>query len=233
MLNKRHTQQAAFHCSPKVTQQESAFLCLQLWALGQSGELQLLNMFAQTASPVQSITLHPSKQSILMAVTDGTISLWQLDTLGELYRYKHEGCVEGLSFTDTDDFYFFSGPQVWHEHYGNLTGTFYKRLQQTWLAVAVNMLSPLTCMTQKQAYFEAPAISPSMLHHCLCKQHLLQSCMVLQDMCLSKTAVLPLRWSLSAGVCHASAAPVHNLPQLQLPAPPARPVGRQLTTHEL
>lgn len=174
MLNKRHTQQAAFHCSPKVTQQESAFLCLQLWALGQSGELQLLNMFAQTASPVQSITLHPSKQSILMAVTDGTISLWQLDTLGELYRYKHEGCVEGLSFTDTDDFYFFSGPQVWHEHYCNLTGTFYKRLQQTWLAVAVNMLSPLTCMTQKQAYFEAPAISPSMLHHCLCKQHLLQ-----------------------------------------------------------
>ncbi len=48
-----------------------------------------------------------------MAVTDGTISLWQLDTLGELYRYKHEGRVEGLSFTDTDDFYFFSGPQVW------------------------------------------------------------------------------------------------------------------------
>lgn len=85
---------------------------MQLWALGQSGELQLLNTFAQTASPVQSITLHPSQQSILMALTDGTISLWHLDTLGELYRYKHEGHVEGLSFTDTDDFYFFSGQQV-------------------------------------------------------------------------------------------------------------------------
>ena len=110
-------------CGQHWLSEEFAFLCLQLWALGQSGELQLLNMFAQTASPVQSITLHPSKQSILMAVTDGTISLWQLDTLGELYRYKHEGRVEGLSFTDTDDFYFFSGPQVWHEHYCNLTGT--------------------------------------------------------------------------------------------------------------
>ncbi|KAL0051218.1 hypothetical protein WJX82_003945 [Trebouxia sp. C0006] len=96
----------------------------KLWALGQSGELQLLNMFAQTASPVQSITLHPSKQSILVAVTDGTISLWQLDTLGELYRYKHEGCVEGLSFTDTDDFYFFSGPQVCAMHLQHLFTTF-------------------------------------------------------------------------------------------------------------
>ncbi len=47
-----------------------------------------------------------------MASADGTISLWQLDTLGELYRYKHEGPVEGLTFTATDDFYFFSGPQV-------------------------------------------------------------------------------------------------------------------------
>lgn len=71
-------------------------------------------MFAQTASPVQSITLHPNKQSVLMAVADGTISLWQLDTLGELYRYKHDGPVDGLSFTDTDDFYFHSGPQVSH-----------------------------------------------------------------------------------------------------------------------
>ncbi|DBA99981.1 TPA: hypothetical protein ACH3X1_013852 [Trebouxia sp. C0004] len=96
----------------------------KLWALGQSGELQLLNTFAQTASPVQCITLHPSKQSILMAVTDGTISLWQLDTLGELYRYKHEGRVEGLSFTDTDDFCFFSGPQVCAMHLQHLFTTF-------------------------------------------------------------------------------------------------------------
>ncbi|KAA6429678.1 MAG: hypothetical protein FRX49_00112 [Trebouxia sp. A1-2] len=96
----------------------------KLWALGQNGELQLLNMFAQTASPVQSITLHPSKQSILMAVTDGTISLWQLDTLGELYRYKHEGRVEGLTFTDADDFYFFSGPQVCAMHLQHLFTTF-------------------------------------------------------------------------------------------------------------
>ena len=86
--------------------------CVQLWALGQNGELQFLRMFAQTASPVRSITLHASKQSILLAVADGSISLWQLDTLGELYRYKHEGPVEGLTFTATDDFYFFSGQQV-------------------------------------------------------------------------------------------------------------------------
>ena len=85
---------------------------LQLWALGQNGELQFLHVFAQTAAPVSSITLHPSGKSILMALADGSISLWQLDTLSELYRYKHEGPVRGLTFTDTDDFYFFSGQQV-------------------------------------------------------------------------------------------------------------------------
>lgn len=47
-----------------------------------------------------------------MALADGNISLWQLGTLSELYRYKHEGPVRGLTFTDTDDFYFFSGRQV-------------------------------------------------------------------------------------------------------------------------
>ena len=47
-----------------------------------------------------------------MALADGTISLWQLDTLSELYRYKHDGPVRGLTFTDTDDFHFFSGRQV-------------------------------------------------------------------------------------------------------------------------
>ena len=85
---------------------------LQLWALGQNGELQFLHVFAQTAAPLSSITLHPSGKSILMALADGSISLWQLDTLSELYRYKHEGPVRGLTFTDTDDFYFFSGRQV-------------------------------------------------------------------------------------------------------------------------
>ena len=85
---------------------------LQLWALGQNGELQFLHVFAQTAAPLQSITLHPSGQSILMALADGTISLWHLDTLSELYRYKHDGPVKGLTFTDTDDFHFFSGRQV-------------------------------------------------------------------------------------------------------------------------
>ena len=74
--------------------------------------LQFLHVFAQTAAPVSSITLHPSGQSILMALADGNISLWQLGTLSELYRYKHEGPVRGLTFTDTDDFYFFSGRQV-------------------------------------------------------------------------------------------------------------------------
>ena len=85
---------------------------LQLWALGQNGELQFLHVFAQTAAPLSSITLHPSGKSILMALADGSISLWQLDTLNELYRHKHEGPVRGLTFTDTDDFYFFSGRQV-------------------------------------------------------------------------------------------------------------------------
>ncbi|KAL3143046.1 hypothetical protein ABBQ38_003321 [Trebouxia sp. C0009 RCD-2024] len=84
----------------------------KLWALSQNGELQFLHIFAHTAAPLQSITLHPSGQSILMALADGTITLWQLDTLSELYRYKHDGPVKGLTFTDTDDFHFFSGRQV-------------------------------------------------------------------------------------------------------------------------
>ena len=95
-------------------------IALQLWALGQSGELQFLHVFAQTAAPLSSITLHPGGKSILMALADGSISLWQLDTLSELYRYKHEGPVRGLTFTDTDDFYFFSGRQVLSKLLGTL-----------------------------------------------------------------------------------------------------------------
>ena len=69
-------------------------------------------MFAQTAAPLQSITLHPTGQSILMALADGSISLWQLDTLTEPYRYKHNGPVQGLAFNGTDEFFFFSGNQA-------------------------------------------------------------------------------------------------------------------------
>lgn len=99
-------------CTTRLCVLPSTVLGLQLWALQSNGDLQFMHMFAQTASPIQSISLHPSQQSLLMAVADGTISLWQLDTLGEVYRYKHEGPVHGLTFTDTDEFFFSSGRQA-------------------------------------------------------------------------------------------------------------------------
>ena len=95
-------------------------------------------MFAQTAAPVQSITLHPSQTSIVMALADGTISLWQLDSLSELYRYKHKGAVEGLTFTATDDFYFFSGQQV-----GWRSLTLIKTAESTFMCLQVLLILPL------------------------------------------------------------------------------------------
>ena len=69
----------------------------------------------QTAFPVESISLNPSNKSFLVALTDGSLTLWHLETLQELYQYKHDGPVHGLTFTEPDDFYFFSADQVLQE----------------------------------------------------------------------------------------------------------------------
>lgn len=85
---------------------------MQIWTLAQDSSLQLLQVLVQTAFPVESISLNPGNKSFLMALTDGTLTLWQLDTLQELYQYKHGGPVHGLTFTAPDEFYFTSGAQV-------------------------------------------------------------------------------------------------------------------------
>ena len=86
--------------------------CLQIWTLAQDSTLQLLQVFTQTAFPIESISLNPSNTSFLVALTDGSMSLWQLDTLQELYQYKHDGPIHGVTFFEPDGFYFLSAGQV-------------------------------------------------------------------------------------------------------------------------
>lgn len=92
---------------------DRSLVCLlQIWTLAQDSTLQLLQVFTQTAFPIESISLNPSNTSFLVALTDGSMSLWQLDTLQELYQYKHEAPIHGVTFTEADDFYFLSAGQV-------------------------------------------------------------------------------------------------------------------------
>lgn len=109
-LSSHHICNVQLH-SAQVTR-SSAVCWLQIWTIAQDNSLQLLHVLVQTAFPIASISLNLSKESFLIALTDGTMTLWQLDTLQELYQYKHVGPVHGLTFTEPDEFYFYSHNQV-------------------------------------------------------------------------------------------------------------------------
>lgn len=78
----------------------------------QDGKLNPMQTLVQTASPVQNISLNPSSKSFLIALADGSLSLWHLESLQELYQHKQYAALHGLSFTAPDDFYFVSDGQV-------------------------------------------------------------------------------------------------------------------------
>ena len=71
-----------------------------------------MQTLVQTASPVQSISLNPGSKSFLIALADGSLSLWHLESLQELYQHKQHAAVQSLSFTAPDDFYFVSNGKV-------------------------------------------------------------------------------------------------------------------------
>ena len=86
--------------------------CLQLWAIGTEGDLRPLRTFAKAPVPISTITLHPSGRALLVALSDGSLSLYSTQDLAVVYSHSHEGPIKQAEFMSTDDIFLVSGSKV-------------------------------------------------------------------------------------------------------------------------
>ena len=85
---------------------------LQLWAIGTEGDLRPLRTFAKAPVPISAITLHPSGRALLVAQSDGGLSLYSTQDLAVVYSHSHEGPIKRAEFMSTDDIFLVSGSKV-------------------------------------------------------------------------------------------------------------------------
>ena len=85
---------------------------LQLWAIGTEGDLRPLRTFAKAPVPISTITLHPSGRALLVALSDGGLSLYSTQDLAVVYSHSHEGPIKQAEFMSTDDVFLVSGSKV-------------------------------------------------------------------------------------------------------------------------
>ena len=85
---------------------------LQLWAIGTEGDLRPLRTFAKAPVPISAITLHPSGRALLVAQSDGGLSLYSTQDLAVVYSHSHEGPIKQADFMSTDDIFLVSGSKV-------------------------------------------------------------------------------------------------------------------------
>ena len=100
-------------CLPRPTRLPSVpAVPLQLWAIGTEGDLRPLRTFAKAPVPISTITLHPSGRALLVALSDGGLSLYSTQDLAVVYSHSHEGPIKQAEFMNTDDVFLVSGSKV-------------------------------------------------------------------------------------------------------------------------
>ena len=62
--------------------------------------------------PISTITLHPSGRALLVALSDGGLSLYSTQDLAVVYSHSHEGPIKQAEFMNTDDVFLVSGSKA-------------------------------------------------------------------------------------------------------------------------